>query len=226
METGVLPGKAMTRFLFIFILGAAIGVCQPFTAGVKAGVPLNDLIDTATTHNLNYLGQTNRYIFGVTAELRLPFGLGVEVDALYRHLNYSATAVPGIATITQSLATTSNVWEFPILAKYRFSSKGPLQPYIDGGLAWDTLQGLNQVITTGNLSTGVSTTTSTSHPSELNQSTTRGIVLGAGIDIHALLIHLQPEIRYTRWGAQNFLDPNGGIHSSQNQAEFLVGITF
>ncbi len=219
----------MTRFLFIFILGALSGVCQPFSAGVKLGVPVNDLIDTATTSNFSYVGQTNRYIFGVTAELRLPFGLGVEVDALYRHLNYSATgtAIPGIpTTLTQSLATTSNAWEFPLLAKYRFSSKGPLRPYIDGGLAWDTLQGVKQVITTGNLSTGTTTTTSTSNPSQLNETTTRGIVLGAGIDIHALLIHLQPEIRYTRWGAQHFLDPNGGIHSSQNQAEFLVGITF
>jgi opacity protein-like surface antigen len=215
------------RPLFLFILCIAPAFCQPFSAGVKAGVPLTDLIDTANNGHLSYLAHTNRYIFGVTAELRLPFGLGVEVDALYRHLNYTGTGtILGITTTAQTLSTTANAWEFPILAKYRFGAKGPLRPYVVGGLAWNTLQGLNQVITTGNLATGTTTTTSTSNPAELNQSTTRGIVLGAGLDIHALLIHLQPELRYTRWGAQNILDPNGGIHSSQNQAEFLLGITF
>jgi opacity protein-like surface antigen len=215
------------RPLFLFILCTAPALSQPFSAGVKVGVPLTDLIHSADTADFSYLAHTNRYIFGVTAELRLPFGLGVEVDALYRHLNYTGTGtILGITTTTQTLSTTANAWEFPILAKYRFGAKGPLRPYVVGGLAWNTLQGLNQVITTGNLATGTTTTTSTSNPAELNQSTTRGIVLGAGLDIHALLIHLQPELRYTRWGAQNILDPNGGIHSSQNQAEFLLGITF
>ena len=63
-------------------------------------------------------------------------------------------------------------------------------------------------------------------PTELNQSTTTGFVLGVGLDVHALIVHISPEIRYTRWGAKHFLDPNGSFGSNQNQAEFLVGITF
>ena len=51
-------------------------------------------------------------------------------------------------------------------------------------------------------------------------------MIGAGLDIHALILHVSPEFRYTRWGAQHFLSSNGGLGSSQNQAEFLVGITF
>jgi hypothetical protein len=51
-------------------------------------------------------------------------------------------------------------------------------------------------------------------------------VLGAGLDVKALLIHIAPEIRFTRWGARHFIDPNGLFNSKQNQAEFLVGITF
>jgi opacity protein-like surface antigen len=204
----------MTRLLFLFILTAASALCQPFSAGVKVGVPLSDFVDTARTQNFDYLAHTNRYLFGVTAELRLPFGLGVEVDALYRHFGFSGTGT-GI-TANQTFSTTANAWEFPLLAKYRFGSTGPLRPFIDGGLAWDTLQGVSQVVTTGNLSTGTG----------VNQTTTRGIVLGAGLDVHALVIHLVPEVRYTRWGAQHFLDPNGGFHSNQNQAEFVLGIQF
>jgi len=51
-------------------------------------------------------------------------------------------------------------------------------------------------------------------------------VMGVGLDIHALVIHLSPEIRYTRWGTEHFKLPNGSFLSNQNQAEFLVGITF
>ncbi len=50
--------------------------------------------------------------------------------------------------------------------------------------------------------------------------------MGAGLDVKALLIHIAPEVRFTRWGARHFIDPNGLFDSKQNQAEFLVGITF
>ena len=97
---------------------------------------------------------------------------------------------------------------------------------MEAGVAWDTLQGLTQTVRQTVLASGNSSTSSTSTPSELQKSTTRGFVVGAGLDIHAILIHIQPEIRYTRWGAKHFLDPNGLLESNQNQAEFLLGITF
>jgi hypothetical protein len=60
----------------------------------------------------------------------------------------------------------------------------------------------------------------------VNQNTTAGIVLGGGIDIHLVKIHVLPELRYTRWGSAQFVDPTGLLSSTKNQAEFLVGITF
>ena len=75
------------RLLFLLIAGAAGAFCQPFSFGVKAGVPLTDFLSATENQNVRYVTATNRYIGGVTAELHLPFGLGVEVDALYRHLN-------------------------------------------------------------------------------------------------------------------------------------------
>jgi len=56
---------------------------------------------------------------------------------------------------------------------------------------------------------------------------TRGFVMGAGLDLKILLIHVSPELRYTRWGASHFVDSaNNLVNSKQNQAEFLVGFTF
>jgi len=184
------------RALPLFLLGAISALAQPFTAGLKLGVPMTDLLSAAGSQQLNFNANTSRYIVGATGELRLPFGLGVELDALYRHFS--------------SAPVTGNAWEFPLLAKYRFPTR-IVRPFADAGVAWDTLQGLTQ---------------SLSNPSQLRHNSVRGYVIGAGVEIHALVIHLVPEIRYTRWGAQHFLDINGGLSSNQNQAEFLVGITF
>ena len=68
---------------------------------------------------------------------------------------------------------------------------------------------------------------STSNPAELRTSTSMGAVVGAGLDVKLLRLHVSPEARYTRWGSQHFRDVvNGLLHSNSNQAEFLVGFTF
>jgi hypothetical protein len=72
----------------------------------------------------------------------------------------------------------------------------------------------------------VTHSTTTSSPAELANSTTRGYVLGGGLDLKLLIIHITPEVRLTRWGAKHFIDPTGIVNSQQNQAEFLLGLTF
>ena len=206
------------RLLFLFLAGAAGAFCQPFSFGVKAGVPLTDFLSATQSQNVSYFTTTNRYIAGVTAELHLPFGLGVEVDALYRHLNYQESSS------TIATGTTASDFEFPLLGKYRFPMIKVVHPFVDAGIAFDSLAGVKQEITKVVNFTGAAT--STSNPLELHNTTTRGFVVGGGIDIHFLIIHILPEIRYTRWGAQHFFDVNGLLHSNVNQGEFLLGITF
>jgi opacity protein-like surface antigen len=203
-------------------------MAQPFSAGLKVGVPLTDFLNTAESGTVSYSTVPNRYIIGLEGELRLPFGLGVELDVLYRHLNYTSSSgvvnqLTGIPTVTTA-HTTSNDWEFPLVGKYKFKAH-IVRPYVEAGVAWDTLQGLSQSVETvvGGV---VGTSSSNSSPPELANTTTRGFVMGGGIDIHALLIHVTPEIRYTRWGAKQFFQINGLLSSDQNQAEFLVGVTF
>lgn len=217
------------RFFLLLSLCAVPASAQIFSFGVKAGVPLNDFIDAATSNNANgfldYATHTNRYIIGVGAEVRLPFHLGIELDAMYRHYNFQSTQqISGVTTTTTVTSTTSNAFEFPLLVKYRFG-KHFVHPFVDAGVAWDTLQGLKQDVTT-TVGTITGNRTSTSSPSQLNHSNTRGFVAGGGLDIKVLVVHIQPEIRYTRWGAQHFFDPSGLLHSNQNQGEFILGIEF
>ena len=205
------------RPLFLLLLGAVSAWAQLFSYGVRAGMPLNNFLDAAKSQQFAFNSTTNRYIVGPTAELHLPFGLGVEVDVLYRRFNYNGSGT--LAGVVTSNSATGNAWEFPLLAKYRFPTK-MVHPYVDAGVAWDTLSGLKQAITRNSI------TTSTSSPAELNTTATRGFVMGAGLSVKVLVIHVSPEIRFTRWGAQHFIDANGLLHSNVNQGEFLVGITF
>jgi opacity protein-like surface antigen len=185
-------------------------------------MPLNNFLDAAKSQQFAFNSTTNRYIVGPTAELHLPFGLGVEFDILYRRFDYNGSGT--LAGVVTSNSATGNAWEFPLLAKYRFPTK-MVHPYVDAGVAWDTLSGLKQAITKSVVQNFITTTT-TSTPAELNATTTRGFVMGAGLSVKVLVIHVSPEIRFTRWGAQHFIDANGLLHSNVNQGEFLVGITF
>lgn len=208
------------KSVLLLFLGAVSAFPQSVGFGVKGGVPFTDFIDAVSRGTFNYTSKTQRYIVGPTIELRLPFGLSIEADALYRRFSYNGF-IGGTAGTT-TMATSGNAWEFPLLAKYRF--KAPVaRPFIAGGIAWDTLTGLKQDVRNAIASTGV---ISSSRPAELDQKTTTGFVMGIGLDVKAIFIHISPEIRYTRWGAKHFFDPNGGINSNQNQAEFLIGLTF
>lgn len=164
--------------------------------------------------------------------MNLPFGLGLEVDALYRHFHY-ATSGHFIQFSTSATGRGSS-WEIPLLAKYRIS-RHAVQPFVEGGIAWDTLAGLSETTTQEQIFPVrlIPVTTTTSQPGELHNRTVTGLVMGGGIEWHALFVHISPEIRVTLWTAQHFqgvvyaLNPINEVQlSKQNQAEFLVSFTF
>jgi len=218
------------KTLFLLAWGSVCAFSQPFTLGVKVGMPANDFLDAVQTSGINYHSLTNRYLVGPTGEIRLPFGLAVEVDALYRHYNFQTAATFNAPGGTLTANGSTGAWEFPLLAKYRFPTN-IVRPFLDAGVAWDTLQGFKQAIT-------VVSPVPISPPSNLNQpahNTTTGFVIGGGLDIHVPFVHVSPEVRYTHWGnphfdASNVLSRIGttlsGFSSNQDQVEVMVGITF
>jgi len=213
------------KSLFLFLLSTAALTAQPIGFGIKGGLPMTDFLDAARNQNFRFDTTTNRYIIGPSVELRLPFGLGIEFDILYRHFGYSSfSSTSGITNTITDARTSGSAWEFPLVGKYKFKGLPLLRPYVEAGVSWDKLSGLTQAVTTTVAS--VTNTRSTSNPVELNKDTTRGFVMGAGVDIKVLVIHISPEIRYTRWGAKHFIDPGGLLNSNQNQGEFLVGFKF
>jgi hypothetical protein len=207
------------RPVLLLLLGSLSVCAQPFSAGIKAGIPLTDFLNATENGTFDYTAPTQRYIIGGVAEVRLPLGFGVEFDALYRRLNYTGSGA--LANVFTTSSTSGSNWEFPLLAKYRFHFP-VVKPYVDAGVAWDTLAGLKQTVTTS--ADELEGTTTISSPSELQRNTTMGFVISGGVDIHAIFLHISPEIRFTRWNSAQLNAV--GLQSNLNQAEFLVGFTF
>jgi len=203
--------------LLLLISGAALA--QPFSAGLKAGLPLMDFLTDVQNGSTT---ATSRYLFGPEVEVRLPLGLSVEFDALYRHFSY--TNILGSAGNAVTSTGSSGNWEFPLVVKYKFPSK-IVRPYLEAGAAWDTLAGLKNTVTENLCGSPNPVCNVLAAPPTASSKGTMGVVLGAGIDIHAAVIHIAPEVRFTRW-AQQYFNLSGVLNSGKNQAEVLVGVTF
>lgn len=216
------------------LLGAVCASAQPFSFGAKAGFPLTKLLEAHVDAPFSSDSTMSWYVIGPTVEVRLPFGLGVEADALYRHFEVSRTVSVRISSpneIEQIVTTTKasvNDWEFPLLAKYRFHTR-VVHPYIDAGPSWDLV---------GGSSTGTQTTTPIvplGPPATIaitggigaQHHLVTGFVMGGGVEFRLGFLRIAPELRYTRWLSQHFtipITPNA-IFSEQNQLEFLAGFT-
>src|SRR5437868_2790274 len=150
------------RLTCLLLLSAAAAVAQPIGFGLKGGLPLNDFLNAAKSQTFRFDTTTNRYIVGPSLELRLPHGLGIELDVLYRHFGYSSFGTLAGASATLADARTSgSAWEFPLVGKYKFKT-GLVRPYVEAGVSWDRLSGLTQAVKTTIAS--VTNNTSTSKP--------------------------------------------------------------
>lgn len=191
-------------FLLILILTSAAHA-ELFSLGAKIGLPLGDAYSIATAPNRSFTSDSTQYTVGAMAELHLPLGFGVEGDILYNRFNFSTE------NLVNSLSkTNSNSFEFPILLKYRFVNVGPVHPFVGAGPSFRSIQSLLRY-----------------DPRKPNDSFGSGVVFAGGIEIKVLFLRIAPEIRYTHWGSQSFLDgANVLIQGKQSQGQFLVGISF
>ncbi len=107
----------MVRALLVLCVLASVARCGPLGIGVKGGVAATGLV-MSSYHDAGAFPSTgSRFVVGPAVELRLPFGLGIEADVLYRHV----------------INPSGNAWEFPILAKLRLPVRGPAVLYVAGG---------------------------------------------------------------------------------------------
>lgn len=191
-----------------------------FDFGVKGGVPLNDAFNAGRSGDIRYITNTKRFVAGPTIELNLPFGLGVEVDALYRRLEFRSDGTIG-ATAVQG-KTTANSWDFPLLLKKKFG-EGIVKPYVSGGATFRNLTNIERVET---FFSGGNLQQTTGNSPSLRDSFTTGFTAAGGLQLGLGIVRISPEIRYTRWGWESFRSVDSLLKSNPDQWDFLVGITF
>jgi hypothetical protein len=176
---------------------AAIASSLPALAQLSVGVKAGVPLNDVYVN----AGQGQFPRFGTTDR----FLIGPEVDLnLPFHLGVEADVLYRRYSLGGSGV---NEWDFPILLKYRFQSIPVLHPFADAGPIFNHVSEIQSV------------TSNVSAP---------GVVFGAGVDFHALFLHIKPEFRYIRWidANHNFAPLNSSLASNQNQAEFLLGVTF
>jgi opacity protein-like surface antigen len=176
---------------------------QSFSVGLKGGLGLTDSFAADSIDGNPLTGPGSKdYVIGPTFEIRLPFSLAVEADALYRPLHFNALQQSSSAG-GQSITS----WEIPIVGKYRFHSPF-VKPYVEAGPTFRALGNLGPVVSAFN-----------------EKISEKGFTIGAGVDFKIPFVRISPEIRYSHWGADNTSLGNV-VTSNQNQAELLVGVSF
>src|SRR5438067_576907 len=102
------------HYHFLGVAGLILIDCcfgQSVSAGVTGGIlTTDDLTDSGAT------SVSKRYVIGPAVDIGLPFGFGIEIDALYRREGYQSFFTNLGASIFSD--ERANSWEFPMMLKY------------------------------------------------------------------------------------------------------------
>jgi len=194
--------------VFLLVFSSSVFGQHLFSFGVKGGFPLTDsLSDTnfaGIDTDMHVFSGSKNYLIGPTIDLKLPLGLAVEFDALYRPFALTTDTLVLPKNLTRRSSVDIGTMEFPILLKAHILRAPVVKPYVEAGPIFRYVA------------------------SRVTYLSNRGIALGAGVDFKLLPVRISPEIRYSHW-AQDASSPARNVSlpaSNQNQAEFLIGLSF
>jgi hypothetical protein len=175
---------------------------QPLSFGVIGGAGLTQDFQNQRVGNTIAYSTPKRWIAGGMVEVRLPLHLSVEVDGLYHELEFTNAFIEPNGTPNSVSPAPVVTWEFPLLAKYRFSL--PLvKPFVEAGPSFRTAGNLNS-------------TSPSSH----------GFTAGMGVEAHVLKLRIAPQVRYTRWARDRRSPYSFAPSTVPDQAEFLVAFSY
>jgi hypothetical protein len=226
MGLGVHMGALMPKYFVLLFVGATL-CAQPFQVGFKVGAPIND---PSNYNQFPGLSSTqSRWTGGPSVEVRLPFRLSLEADALYRtgRQTYSTTFSLADNVNPYRIDTSTNVetWDFPLLLKYRFHI-GPANPFISAGIVISrhSESSINLSSCVGPANSCGSTTVAFVS-SRLSRSgftdVGKGPTAGVGLDFRARYVTISPELRWQRVYGVSGVNPG-----NDDRFTALVGFSF
>jgi hypothetical protein len=84
----------MIKIVFILLVLASPVFGGTISAGIKAGLPLTDVVQTAgEIGRLPFRADVNRFAVGPMLQVRLPSGVGIEAGAIYKRFDQEAGQV-------------------------------------------------------------------------------------------------------------------------------------
>jgi opacity protein-like surface antigen len=208
---------------------------QAVGVGVKTGVrltqpftltPPTDIFRTSSSYEF----ESRRFTAGPTFQIFLPARLTIEVDALYKQIRY--TNVRSAPLNTDTSETKGRSWEFPIEVKRSVLTLGGFEFLAGAGVSARHVRGTTQTEVRTHFDPPINSSTSTTVPPEIVQAWNAGFLVAAGVRLRLGAIHLEPEVRYTRWRGETFRNPPSspvcscmGFQSRKSSVELLVGFT-
>lgn len=150
------------------------------------------------TFGFPYQSSSNAWFGGPTIAVRIQPRLYLSLDALVKPLSYDVFNPDSSGNLVQRSTTSIYTVQFPVLARYHFTS-GTVQPFLEGGPSFRV----------GDRGTVV-------------QPSGYGFTAGAGLRFQSGSLAIMPRLRYTRWAT----DPTDAlVRTRQDQVEIMVGVT-
>ena len=197
----------------LWLLSSEPGFGQKLTLGVMTGTSVTDDFETASffspggtlptgesQYSTTFLSNASRrFLVGPRLELVLPWRLSIEAEAQNRPIRSTSKLVVfppyestgGIRVDTFGPFTSTHFdWQFNLLGKYRISERR-FRPFVESGIAVLPIENTD----------------------------TRGITAGSGIEMRVRRLNITPAIRYTRWVTNQ---TRGAV---PNQVQFVAGVS-
>jgi hypothetical protein len=188
---------------------------QVFDFGVLGGIPAQAP-----------LGQTSKtpFVIGPVVNVHILPGLSLETGLLYRRLGQAndnfAFIYPENSVTLGSETRRGSSLELPFLAKYRFlTERRSWRPFLAAGptVRRSSLTADRASVVVGNDGSAAQGLPNfNTNVVQWNLDPT----VGAGVDARAGRFHLEPQVRYSYWGAGKTAQVR------KNQVEFLLGFRF
>lgn len=147
-----------------------------------------------------------RLVIGPLVELSVSRRFSIEANALSRSRHYNTVVTGGPRQVSKNSSSWAEPWEFPVLAKCRFST-GSIRPFLALGPSFRL-------------------------PKEMGGAwlSNYGATVGAGVEfpLKRLGLKIAPTVRYTRWGPDRPRYEGGLAESGEprNRVHVMIGVSF
>ncbi|HYR43919.1 MAG TPA: outer membrane beta-barrel protein [Terriglobia bacterium] len=209
--------------LLLFIAFSAFGQNRPSVEfGIRGGVPLQPVVDLQEDQYFTFAGGRDyiyapHYMVGSTVMLNFNPQVAIQFDALYKPIRFRSDQINSVTSFQTS--TRGSWWEFPIMAKFRFT-RNSSRPFANGGISFYHASGSSHTFYQNFLN---GTQSQFSDPLTLIGSRV-GIVMGGGVEFVVRRIRIAPEARYNQWPfGRSFAT---GSYPQRNQIDLLIGVSF